>query len=150
MPLAHAAVVETPIDRDALAARVGGPTAGAVLEFCGQVRDHDPEATGPVTGIEYTAHPQAAQVLPAAVTGVLARLDPSGEAAVAVEHRVGRLEVGDLALVAVVATPHRALGFAVLEAVVEAVKDEVPIWKKQFESDGRTVWSNLRVDGGGG
>ena len=46
-----------------------------------------------------------------------------------------------------VATPHRKLGFAVCEAVVEAIKDELPIWKQQEEVDGRQVWSNLGLEG---
>lgn len=70
-----------------------------------------------------------------------------GDPRVAVAHRVGHLVVGDLALVACVSSPHRALAFDVCAELVEAVKRELPIWKQQFEADGRHVWSNLGLAG---
>lgn len=51
--------------------------------------------------------------------------------------------MGDLALVVVVGSAHRALAFEVCRGVVEAVKHEVPIWKKQHTADGAHVWSGL-------
>ncbi len=143
MPLLHAGVTLAPLDAEHLRARVSNPAAGAVTCFLGQIRDHDPEARGTVTGIEYTAHPDADAIIATVVTRVLAEGDAAGVAHVAAVHRIGTLAVGDLALVVCVATPHRQLGFDLCEAIVEAVKAEVPIWKRQHESDGRAVWSNL-------
>ena len=146
MPVLHTAVSADVIDADALTALVAAPTVGAVASFRGQIRDHDPEAAGEVTGIDYTHHPDADALLAGIVAKVATDLDPDGVARVAAVHRVGRLEVGDLALVVCVGTPHRREAFAVCEAVVERVKDELPIWKQQFEADGRAVWSQLGLD----
>ena len=93
--------------------------------------------------LDYTYHPDAPAIIGQIAQRAASRLDPSGETRVAVAHRVGHLEVGDLALVACVSSPHRQLAFALCEELVEDVKRELPIWKNQLEADGRRVWSNL-------
>jgi len=62
--------------------------------------------------------------------------------AVAVSHRVGPLEVGDVALAAAVATAHRAAAFAACARLVDRVKESLPIWKHQVFSDGTDEWVN--------
>ena len=111
-----------------------------MVTFVGQVRDHDPDADGTVTGLDYSAHPDAGRIL----SEIAARFR-TGHPAVelVVSHRIGHLEVGDLALVAAVASAHRADAFLVCEQLVEAVKAEVPIWKKQYEVDGTHSWVGL-------
>lgn len=146
MPLVHAEVTTAPLDVEALRRAVVSPTAGAVTCFIGQIRDHDPEADGTVTGIDYTHHPDASQLMVPIIGRVLEHLDPDAQATVSAAHRVGHLDVGDLALVVCVATAHRRASFDVCEAVVEAIKAELPIWKQQFEATGRQVWSNLGVN----
>ncbi len=146
MPVIAALVTEAPLDLPALLAAVDDPASGAVVNFVGRIRDHDPEAAGEVVALDYTAHPDAPRIIGAIAARVAADLDPAGEARIAVAHRVGRLVVGDLALVACVASPHRALGFAVCAELVEAVKRDLPVWKQQFEADGRQVWSNLGLE----
>ncbi|WP_232549994.1 molybdenum cofactor biosynthesis protein MoaE [Propioniciclava soli] len=143
MPAVHTAVTAEVLDADAHHAWVVGPSAGAVVAFHGVIRDHDPEAAGVVTGIDYTAHPDAPAILARLVEEVLATHDAGGEARVAVSHRVGHLGVGELALVCCVASAHRAEAFGVCGAVVEAVKAGLPIWKHQTEATGRRVWSGL-------
>lgn len=143
MPVIHTAVTQEVLDAAAHEALVTDPTAGAAVCFTGMIRDHDPEAAGEVTGIEYTHHPDADAMLAAMVARILGDADPRGEARVAVSHRVGHLDVGELALVCCVSTPHRAEAFALCSAIVEVIKAELPIWKRQLESDGRTVWSGL-------
>ena len=146
MPLAHAEVTTEPLDVETLRRAVESPTAGAVTCFIGQIRDHDPEADGTVTGIDYTHHPDASQLMAPIIGRVLDSLDPEGQATVSAVHRVGHLDVGELALVVCVATAHRRASFDICEAVVEAIKAELPIWKQQFEATGRQVWSNLGVN----
>lgn len=143
MGVVLAAVTDDPVDPTALLALVGSRRAGAVASFVGQVRDHDREASGEVTGIEYTRHPDADAVMTRIVGRVTAQLDPGDEALVAAAHRVGRLAVGDVALAVCVATPHRAPAFALCAQIVEAIKAELPIWKRQVEADGRAIWSGL-------
>ena len=131
------------IDLPAVLASVDDPSAGAVASFVGQVRDHDPEANGEVVALRYTCHPDAPTLIEGIVDRVLADLDPHGQASVHAVHRIGDLDVGDLALVVAVATGHRELAFTLCRALVEAVKHELPVWKQQFEADGAHVWSGL-------
>jgi molybdopterin synthase catalytic subunit len=107
--------------------------SGAVVTFVGRVRDHD--GGREVVELEYSAHPSAQQVL----EDIAAKL---GEEALglSVAHRVGTLRVGDVALVAVVATAHRAEAFDVCARLVEEVKHALPVWKRQLFSDGTHEW----------
>ena len=116
---------------------VADPRAGAVVAFQGVVRDHDDGRT--VTLLEYEAHPSAAEVLDAVAAEIAA--DPAVYA-VAVSHRVGRLEIGDVALVAAVSTAHRAAGFAICARLVDEVKSRLPVWKRQVFADGTEQWVN--------
>ena len=143
MGVVLARVTTDPIDLATHLAAVEGPDAGAVASFCGTIRDHDPEAAGVVTGIDYTCHPDADRLIGVLAAAVAAEVDPDGVTRIAVSHRVGRLEVGEIALIACVASAHRGPAFAVCQAVVERIKGELPIWKQQFEADGRAVWSGL-------
>lgn len=147
MPVVFTSVTADVLDVAAHHGFVDDPRAGAVVCFVGRIRDHDPEAAGTVAAIEYTHHPDADRLLGEIVARVAAEFDPTGEALVAASHRVGRLEVGDVALVCCVATPHRGPAFALCPAIVEAVKAELPIWKQQFEASGRSVWSQLGLGG---
>ena len=138
-----AQVTDEPIDPGHLLALVSRPEAGAVTLFVGVVRDHDPQAAGDVVALDYTCHPSAPQRIGEIVEDVLATDDPQGHCAVAAVHRIGHLEVGDNAFVVAVSAPHRRLAFAVCERVVEQVKQQLPIWKQQFEADGSYRWSGL-------
>lgn len=134
-------VTETLLDPAALEAAVSASDAGAVVMFQGVVRDHDPEASGAVTGLEYTAHPDATQFLREVVAeanvSVHNALDDGPlPVRVAAAHRIGGLAVGDVALVVAVSAAHRQEAFAVCSDVVEQIKARVPIWKQQFGGDG--------------
>ena len=116
------------------------PRAGAVATFLGVVRDHDPSVEGEVVALDYSAHPDAEAVL-ARLAGDAAATD--GVLGVAVSHRVGLLRVGEAAIVAAVATAHRALAFDVCRELVETVKAELPVWKREVLRDGSHVWVGL-------
>lgn len=62
---------------------------------------------------------------------------------VAVSHRIGRLDVGDAAVVIAVASEHRAEAFEVCRAVIEAIKADLPVWKRQLEVDGTSSWKGI-------
>lgn len=137
-------VTEHTLNPAALEEAVRTPHCGAVLTFTGVVRDHDPQATGTVTALDYTAHPDAARVL----TEIVARhrrppQDARGEVRVAALHRIGHLSVGDAALVVSVASAHRTEAFESCRAVVEDIKAQVPIWKRQRTAEGGTHWVGL-------
>jgi molybdopterin synthase catalytic subunit len=135
--IAIAAIGNEPLDLAAHEAAVADPRAGAVVSFQGVVRDHDHGRT--VTLLEYEGHPTAAEVLRAVADEVAA--DPA-VFAVAVSHRVGVLEIGDVALVAAVSTAHRAAAFAACARLVDEAKARLPIWKRQVFSDGTDEWVN--------
>lgn len=132
-----AALTHEPLDVAAHLAAVADRRAGAVASFVGQVRDHDPAVTGEVVGLEYTGHPDAAATLRRLVEAAGAR---DGVLGVALSHRLGRVDVGEPALVAAVATAHRELAFTVCRDLVEAVKAELPVWKRELLADGTHVW----------
>lgn len=138
-----AEVTGTRLDETELLRLVARPEAGAVTLFVGNVRDHDPQAAGEVVGLDYSSHPSAADRLVEIVTTALAEADPDGEAVIAVAHRIGHLDVGEPAFVVAVSAAHRRLTFELCELVVERVKQQLPIWKQQFEADGSYRWSGL-------
>ena len=132
-----ASVTREPLDVTAHERAVADRAAGAVVSFAGVVRDHD--GGKGVVELEYEGHPSAGDILAEIVAGVAA--DPHVHA-VAVSHRVGRLEIGDIALAAAVSTAHRAEAFAICARLVDEVKARLPIWKRQVFSDGTEEWVN--------
>lgn len=137
---AWTAVTPEPLDLAAHVTQVQHPGAGAVAVFVGQVRDHDPSVRGEVVALEYSAHPDAPEVLARLAARIAER---EGTLGVAVSHRVGRLEVGEPAIVSVVATAHRALAFELCRELVETVKEELPVWKREILASGEHVWVGL-------
>jgi molybdopterin synthase catalytic subunit len=111
--------------------------AGAHVVFCGVVRDHDHGRT--VVELEYQGHPSATDVLREVAEEFVALPDVL---AVAVSHRVGTLAIGDVALVAAVATPHRREAFEACARLVDEVKQRLPVWKRQVFADGTDEWVN--------
>lgn len=128
-----------PLDLDEHLRAVEAADSGAVTTFIGRVRDNDPDAASEVLALEYTAHPDAERTL----ADIAARAAGDTGARVAVSHRIGRLGVGDAAVVIAVATGHRADAFDVCRAVIETIKTDLPVWKKQLEVDGASTWKGL-------
>ena len=118
---------------------VDDASSGAVTTFVGRVRDHDPDAAGAVVALEYSAHPDAETALHA----IAEKASAGTAASVAVSHRIGRLAVGDAAVVIAVASPHRAEAFEVCRDVIEQIKLALPVWKRQIEADGTTAWKGI-------
>jgi molybdopterin synthase catalytic subunit len=126
-----------PLSVDEVRAAVADPSAGAIALFLGVVRDHDHGRA--VTSLSYSAHPSAAAELVRAAEKIAAGYDVHG---IAVVHRTGDLQIGDLAVVAAVAAGHRGEAFAACEALIDEVKATVPIWKHQFFPGGDSEWVN--------
>ena len=120
---------------DEVRAAAADPAAGAIALFLGAVRDHD-HGRG-VTALSYSAHPSAAAEL-GRVAEKIAASHPVR--AIAVLHRTGDLQLGDLAVVAAVSAEHRAEAFAACEALIDELKATVPIWKHQFFLGGESEW----------
>ncbi|MFB4349501.1 molybdenum cofactor biosynthesis protein MoaE [Microbacterium sp. CR_7] len=138
-----AAISEQPLDVDAHLRAVEHPALGGVTTFIGRVRDNDPDADTPVVGLEYSAHPDAEAVLRSIAEKAGADAVGSARVDVAVSHRIGRLDVGDAAVIIAVAAEHRAEAFEVCRAVIEDIKRDLPVWKRQLESDGSTLWKGI-------
>lgn len=124
-PLSLAEVVDAVDDR----------RAGGAVTFVGRVRDQD--AGRGVIRLEYTAHPSAVEKLRGVAEGV-ARAHPVF--ALAAVHRVGLLELGDLAVVVAVACAHRGEAFRAARMLIDEIKLQVPIWKHQQFADGGEQW----------
>jgi molybdopterin synthase catalytic subunit len=90
-----------------------------------------------VTRLDYTAHPTAVAELRAVAESVAARFPV---VAVAVTHRIGELQIGDLAVVVAVSCPHRGEAFQAARALIDELKATVPIWKHQVFDDGSQEW----------
>ena len=135
-----ARIVDEPLDLAFHVEHVSGPRVGAVATFVGLVRDHDPSVSGRVVGLDYSAHPDAGSVIERIAGSFAAEPDVLG---IAVSHRVGHLAVGEAAIVAAVATSHRAEAFDVCRALVEKVKAELPVWKREVLEDGSHVWVGM-------
>ena len=132
-----AAISAQPIEAASHETLVAQASAGAVVTFCGTVRDHDADRR--VLCLEYVGHPSAEETV-RVVAGRVAEI--TGVLAVAVSHRVGTLAVGDIALVATVSSAHREAAFAACARLVDELKHELPIWKRQVFDDGTDEWVN--------
>ncbi|GLI26308.1 molybdenum cofactor biosynthesis protein MoaE [Agromyces rhizosphaerae] len=137
MPDVLALVTTDPLDRSAIEAFVTTRQDGAVVTFEGVIRDHDHGES--VSSLEYQAHPDAERFLRETCAEVAAETGLR----VAAAHRYGALAIGDVALVASVAAPHRAEAFAACAALVDRIKERIPIWKRQHLAGGTTEWVNL-------
>jgi molybdopterin synthase catalytic subunit/molybdopterin converting factor small subunit len=130
---------ERPLDPGEVVARVSGPGMGGLVTFIGAVRD---QARGTsIRHLEYEAYPGMAERQMEKIC------DEAGErwpgVRVAVAHRVGHLEIGDLAVVIVAAAPHRGEAFEACRFAIDTLKETVPIWKKEF-AEGGEYWVDDR------
>ena len=103
--------------------------------FVGTVRDHDRDQG--VTGLDYSAHPTAMARLVEVAEQIAQKYDVIAVAAV---HRVGRLAIGDAAVVVATAAAHRGEAFEASRALIDELKATVPIWKHQVFADGTDEW----------
>jgi MoaE-MoaD fusion protein len=126
----HARVVEEPLSLDSLVARVRDPRAGAVVVFQGVTRE--------VELLEYEAYVEMAEKRVAAI--VADAVERHGLCAAACEHRVGEVSLSDPSVAVAVSAPHRGEAFAGAREIIDRVKAEAPIWKKEVEGgEGRWV-----------
>ena len=125
-----------PIDYHALTELVRRPNCGAVVTFLGTVRD----LTGSevTVALDYEAYPPMAEKKMAEIEADVRARWPVGE--VAMVHRLGRLEVGEISVAVAVSSPHRAQAFEACRHAIDRLKELVPIWKKENWADGRTEW----------
>ena len=129
------AVRDSELSVDEVRAAVADPRAGGLALFAGAVRDNDHDRD--VAALSYSAHPSAEAELRRVAEVIAEKFAVIGIAAV---HRVGDLEIGDLAVVVAVSCPHRAEAFDACRALIDLLKASVPIWKHQRFAEGDSEW----------
>lgn len=125
------------ISLEALCREVAAPDYGGVATFLGLVRNHHEGKA--VLGIEYSAYEEMAESVSEAV---VAEARARWPVRIALLHRIGELEVGDVAVAIAAAGAHREEAFAACRYVIEEVKRRVPIWKRERFVDGTVEWVN--------
>ncbi|KPK81628.1 MAG: hypothetical protein AMS25_05640 [Gemmatimonas sp. SM23_52] len=132
----YCVITAVPIDIVEMMQHVRRDADGAVLLFAGVVRDHD--AGRPVTGLRYEAY---AEMATQKLTGICKDVSAQFEIGdIAVAHRIGDLAVGEISVAIAVAAPHRDAAFKASREVIDRLKREVPIWKRERYADGEEVW----------
>lgn len=130
------AITRAPLDPAPLVALVQSPEMGAVVTFTGVVRNN---FAGRATDhLEYEAYEPMAVAVLEQIAGELRAAWGTGP--IAIHHRVGRLAIGETAVVIVVAAPHRREAFAAAEAAMDRIKAVAPIWKREVWADGSSEW----------
>lgn len=120
-PVIHVALRNEPLVAETVTAAVSDPHAGAVVTFQGVTRE--------VPALEYEAYAEMAELKIAEIATVAA--DRHGLCAVAVEHRVGTVVLSEPSVVIAVSAPHRGEAFAGAREIIDALKQQVPIWKRE-------------------
>lgn len=132
----YARVTSDPIDATTVLARVGTKDDGAVLTFLGTVRRTNDGK--PVRGMRYDAYTQMAErTLSEIASEAQQRFGPSR---IAVVHRTGELEIGEVSVAIAVSTPHRADAFDAVRYIIEELKQRLPVWKKEHYVTGEERW----------
>jgi molybdopterin synthase catalytic subunit len=132
--LTYVALSPDPIDPLALSEMVTEPGAGAVVTFAGVVRDHN--LGRQVHYLEYEAYPEMAAAKLRQIVAEVRQRWPLVRG-VALVHRTGRLEIGEMAVLVAVGAAHRGDGaFEAARHVIDRIKEIVPIWKKEVWADG--------------
>lgn len=126
---------DAPLSVDEVLAAIGDESAGGTTLFIGTVRNHDHGK--PVTRLSYSAHPSAEAELRRVAEKVVADFPVTALAAV---HRIGDLEIGDIAVIVAASCAHREEAFAASRQLIDDLKREVPIWKHQLFADGTSEW----------
>ena len=135
--LVYAVVTDEPIHIQELSKLVANPHSGAVVTFCGDVRDHD--GGKEVAALLYEIHPSAPEQIKLITQSVIGNYVIEK---VAVAHRFGDIAIGETAFAVAVSAAHRQAAFDACSAIVDEVKAKLPIWKHQKFTDGSDEWVN--------
>ena len=122
------AVKAEPLDPELLLAEVSDPAVGAIVLFLGTARDHS-KGKSDISYLEYEAYPELVEAKIAEVVAEACRLWPIH--AVAVEHRVGEVQVGQPSVAVAVSAAHRDAAFSAGRYLIDELKSRAPIWKKE-------------------
>jgi molybdopterin synthase catalytic subunit len=129
-------ITQSPIDHAAITDQVRSNQAGAVCSFLGTVR----EMTGDrrTVALDYEAYPEMALKTMADLEREARSRWPILD--LALVHRVGHLDLGEISVVVAVSCPHRHQAFDACRWLIDTLKESVPIWKKEVWADGSEEW----------
>jgi len=129
-------VVDRPIDLVGLLAAGHHPAAGAVVLFSGEVRESNLGRA--VAYLEYEAQVLLAEKM---IGEILSEAKEKWRLSVAIaQHRIGRVEIGETAVVVITASPHRSEAYTANRHIIDRIKHEAPIWKCEHYQDGTKEW----------
>lgn len=129
-------LVREPIDYVALTERVRRPHCGAVATFLGTVRDITGERV--TTALDYDAYGGMAEAKLNEIEADTRSRWPVGD--IAIVHRLGRMDIGEISVAVAVSCPHRAEAFEACRHAIDRLKELAPIWKKEHGPDGESEW----------
>lgn len=132
-----------PLEPEVFIDEVAAAEHGAVASFIGLVRNQ--HGGRPVVELTYSAYERMAL---AVMSAIVAEAEATDHVRVAVAHRLGRLAVGDVAVVVAVGAGHRDAAFRVCRWVIDEIKSRVPIWKRERYADGTEAWVDPTVPDG--
>ena len=125
-----------PLDMAAMLQDAHHPGAGAVVLFSGEARDNSHGRT--VNALEYEAHESMANKM---IADILAEAKTKWGLKTALAcHRTGRVAIGETAVVVITAAAHRGEAYEANRYIIDRIKSEAPIWKREFFADGTTEW----------
>lgn len=127
----HARVREDRLSADELSAAVADPSAGAIVTFQGVTRT--------VPRLDYEAYVEMARERIAAIVRDCSQMP--GVCAVAAEHRVGAVVLGEPSVIVAASAAHRGEAFAAAREAIDRIKAQAPIWKREVERDGKRRWA---------
>lgn len=132
-------LTDQPLSVDEVLAAVSGPGQGGIVIFIGTVRNHNDGHD--VTKLFYEAYPE---MVYKTLHDIIARCENTADGVrVGVAHRTGELQIGDAAVIIGASAAHRAQAFDAARLCIESLKQEVPIWKKEYALDG-VEWIGTR------
>ena len=134
---------DSPLDAGAAVAAVAAGGAGAIAIFLGTTRAETNEAGRRLVALDYEAYREMAQQQMHALAEEAKRRWPILR--LAVLHRVGRVEIGQPSVLIAVSTPHRAEAFEACRFLIDRIKAEATIWKKEVWEDGSSSWVGERA-----
>jgi molybdopterin synthase catalytic subunit len=144
---ARVGIERAALSGEAVASLVRRPGAGAIAVFEGTVRDVNEGRA--VVQLEYEAYEAMALAEMERIAGEI-EAEHGGEVRVAARHRIGALAVGDVAVVCAASAPHRGEAFDACRALIDRIKERVPIWKREHGPDGAywVGWEDARCTPG--
>lgn len=135
----YISIKEQKTELSELLSKIGGDDIGGLVTFCGIVRKHNHNKD--VAFLQYESHPELAEIILREIAVVASIKWPLFW--IIVVHRTGRLEIGETAVSIITASTHRKESYEASQYIINKLKQEVPIWKKETYVDGTSEWGNL-------